>query len=189
MKQDDNLLLILCVIGGIGDDERRSEQQLLLQGMRVHPESAGPADRKIETAVGPGADERQWRVGDAVVRPRRRQPVPMYDRRLGSLVSKQDIEGIARPQAQAGRAVGSSMVRREMPSVRPPGWLADVAASKGDGIAKAAAPATAAFRRSRRFIIVSFGFEFRFSEFRCFVQHIKIRLKRAQLPRAEPGLA
>ena len=31
VEQDDNLLLVLCVIGGIGDNERSGKQRLLLQ--------------------------------------------------------------------------------------------------------------------------------------------------------------
>jgi hypothetical protein len=74
---------VACQIVAATHDQRRGEEELLLQAeMRMHPVRAGSPVLEVVGMGGPGGDRilREWR--HAVLRRRRREPMPMDDRRL-----------------------------------------------------------------------------------------------------------
>ena len=107
MEQNHDLLLVEPRLSRILNNQRCSQQRLLLQSMSMHPVSARSIQRKSESAIFACADQRQRGVGDAIAGPGRRQAVPVDNARLCGLVLEQNIEITSGDHAQAGRLIWS----------------------------------------------------------------------------------
>ena len=104
--QQHHDFLLVGAVALIADDERRGQKELLLQPfMRVHPERAAEGQREIVIGARPRRNGRSGNAWHPVLRPGRRQPVPMNETRFVEAVLDPDAKGLADVDEKAGYAV------------------------------------------------------------------------------------
>ena len=87
VEHDHHFLLVTRGAVEIADDQRRGQQALFLQAMvGMHPEGAGALLRKVIVIGLARRQQRLRQTGDAVLRRRRRQAMPMDQRLLAHLI-------------------------------------------------------------------------------------------------------
>jgi hypothetical protein len=100
VQHQHDLLLVRSL--ALGDDQRRSEQPLLLQAvMGMHPIGAGLPQREVVLVGGSGLEQRLRDAGHAVLVHRRSQAVPMDQGGLGKPVRERQAKPISRLETQA----------------------------------------------------------------------------------------
>ena len=106
-EQHDHRVLVEAGLGGVGDDQRRGQQALLLQPLvRMHPVGARMAEGEI---IGIAPPRRQRRLADprhAVLLVGRQQAMPVDERVLRQPVLELDPEAPVGGDRQARRPVG-----------------------------------------------------------------------------------
>ena len=94
--QHNNDFLLVGLVAGIVDDQRRGHQKLLLQSiMRMHPERAAEGERKVVLGGTAGRDRSSGQFGDAVLLPWRLEAVPVDQAWILDMVFDADVERFA----------------------------------------------------------------------------------------------
>src|ERR1700730_10896585 len=94
--QHNNDFLLVSLVAGIVDDQRREYQKLLLQSiMRMHPERAPEGEREVVVGGTARRDCSSGQFGDAVLLPGRLKAVPVDQAWILDMVFDADAERFA----------------------------------------------------------------------------------------------